>query len=152
MNHEQQIKDQLRREVDATLKVIMAVAEAIRELKQVPSDHLYAQLMPLMDLPLYERIISTLKNVGLVTETNHLLQWVEPVKKVVPFKGRIGYVIRSVERPDGRNYFMAVHSFTPMFGDKFRAKIFASEIEATDYANSQLFTDPTAFEIESTII
>jgi hypothetical protein len=63
----------------AGLKALQAVAEAIRELKQIPSGTLYAQLMGVMDLETYEHLIGTLKGAGLVSESQaHLLTWIEP--------------------------------------------------------------------------
>lgn len=61
----------------AGFQVLQAVAEAIREAKQVPSGTLYAVLMGKLDLATYERIIQTLKNTGLVTESGHMLTWNE---------------------------------------------------------------------------
>ena len=60
----------------AAVEIIMAVAEAIRSLGSVPSGHLYARVMPFMNLDAYTRVIETLKRAGLVTEKNHLLTWV----------------------------------------------------------------------------
>jgi hypothetical protein len=60
----------------AAVETIRAVADALRELKEVPSGHLYARLMGHTSLQSYELIISTLKSAGLVTEQNHLLTWV----------------------------------------------------------------------------
>ena len=60
------------------LLVLRAVADSIRELKRVPSGVLYAQVMSLMDLPTYERIIETLKRTGLVAESNFMLEWRGP--------------------------------------------------------------------------
>lgn len=57
------------------LKVVQAVAEAIRELKTVPSGHLYTQLMGKISLDTYNKIITTLKNTGLVEEKAHELIW-----------------------------------------------------------------------------
>lgn len=65
-----------RQQVDAALKQTMAVAEAIKELKEVPSGHLYARVMQFMTLHSYNSIIDILKRAGLVTETNNLLRWV----------------------------------------------------------------------------
>ncbi len=62
----------------AAVDAILAVAEAIRELKSVPSGHLYARLMGHMDLDGYQRVIAILKSTGLVTESGHVLTWVEP--------------------------------------------------------------------------
>jgi len=63
-------------EVQAAIKLVQAVAEAIRELKSVPSGHLYAQLMGYMSLDEYNKIIRILKNAKLVTEENYLLTWI----------------------------------------------------------------------------
>lgn len=62
--------------VAAAVATVAAVAEAIQELKEVPSGHLYAQLMGVMDLRTYNAVISALKKAGLITESNHLLTWV----------------------------------------------------------------------------
>lgn len=60
----------------ASLSIVQAVAEAIRELGSVPSGHLYAQLMGKLTLDQYTQIIDVLKGAGLVTESGHLLTWV----------------------------------------------------------------------------
>lgn len=54
----------------------IAIAEAIRELKEVPSGHLYARVNQHMTLDAYFGIISALKSAGLVKEQNSLLTWV----------------------------------------------------------------------------
>lgn len=59
------------------------VAVAVRELKQVPSGHLYARVMEHLDLPSYEKIIDILKSAGLVAEDNFMLKWIAPAKEVV---------------------------------------------------------------------
>jgi hypothetical protein len=59
-------------------KVIAAIAEAIRGLREVPSGHLYAQLMGHMTLDQYGQVIAILKRAGLVEEKSHLLRWVGP--------------------------------------------------------------------------
>ena len=63
-------------EVKAALGILTAVADAIRELGEVPSGHLYAHLMTKLSLDPYEQVIATLKQAGLITESNHLLSWV----------------------------------------------------------------------------
>jgi hypothetical protein len=65
-----------KEEIKAAVGMMMAVSEAIRELKSVPSGHLYARLMDHMNLETYEKIIGTLKSAGLVKEEAHLLTWV----------------------------------------------------------------------------
>lgn len=54
-------------------------------------------------------------------------------------------VIKSKERG---LYFMAIHSFTPMYGEKAKARQFRNFNEAYNYAMNELFTTPEAFEIE----
>ena len=56
--------------------IIVAVAEAIRELGSVPSGHIYARLMGRMSLETYEGIINVLVRKGIVRrESSHLLVW-----------------------------------------------------------------------------
>lgn len=64
----------------AALQTILAVGDAIRDLGEVPSGHLYARLMGHMDLRTYEAIVASLKGAGVVEERNHLLRWVGPTK------------------------------------------------------------------------
>ena len=63
-------------EVQATVEALKAIAEAIRELKEVPSGHLYARLMGHMSLNTYNQFIGVLTRAGVVKEENHLLTWV----------------------------------------------------------------------------
>lgn len=65
----------------AHLSAAIAIAEAIRELKEVPSGHLYARVTQHMTLDAYNGIISALKTAGLVKEQNFLLTWVGPNQK-----------------------------------------------------------------------
>lgn len=65
-------------QVKAALAVTIAVAEAIRELGEVPSGTLYAQLLGRVDLQGYQAIIRNLKSAGLVSESAHLLTWTGP--------------------------------------------------------------------------
>ena len=63
-------------DVKAALGILKAVADAIRELGEIPSGHLYAHLMSKLSLEQYEQVIGVLKQAGLITESNHLLTWV----------------------------------------------------------------------------
>ena len=63
-------------ELKAAVGILTAVADAIRELGEVPSGHLYAHLISKLSLEQYEQVIATLKQAGLITESNHLLKWV----------------------------------------------------------------------------
>lgn len=65
-------------QLKAALAITLAVAEAIREAKEIPSGTLYAMLVGKVDLQGYEAIIRNLKNADLVTEIAHLLKWVGP--------------------------------------------------------------------------
>lgn len=68
-----------KEEVHAALEITLAVGEAIRDLKQVPSGHLYAASMAKLTIDQYNQIIATLKKARLVSETDHLLTWIGPV-------------------------------------------------------------------------
>mgnify|MGYP001592016593 CR=1 FL=1 len=65
----------------ATIDVIRAVADAIRNLGEVPSGHLYARLMGHVSLEEYTSIIGTLKQAGLISEQNYLLTWIGPKRR-----------------------------------------------------------------------
>ena len=51
------------------------VADAIRELGEVPSGELYAHLMGVLNIEQYNGIIAVLKQSGLVSESRHMLTW-----------------------------------------------------------------------------
>lgn len=58
------------------LVVVRALIETIRDVKEVPSGHLYAGVMEYMSLETYEGLIAMLKRNGMVTESSsHLLTW-----------------------------------------------------------------------------
>lgn len=64
-----------KEQVAAHLKVVQAVAEAIREAGSLPSGPLYAIMCGVVSLESFNHIIDTLKRTGLVVEENHLLIW-----------------------------------------------------------------------------
>ena len=66
------------KQIKATLDAVRAIADTIRELKQVPSGILYSQVMSHLTLDQCNNILRILKDAGLVTESNHMLTWVEP--------------------------------------------------------------------------
>jgi len=74
-------QEQAAEQMKAYVLSCAAIAEAVRDLGEVPSGHLYAQVMGHMDLQTYERIVTTLVNAKLVTSTNHLLKWVGLAKE-----------------------------------------------------------------------
>ena len=63
--------DQLK----AGFAALQALAEAIRELKQIPSGHLYARVMNYMDINAYEKAIRMLCNSGVIRQDGDLLKW-----------------------------------------------------------------------------
>jgi hypothetical protein len=68
-----------REQVRAAVEVARAVGDCIRELRTVPSGHLYARLMGNLSLEDYQSVIATLVRAGLVREhASHLLEWIGP--------------------------------------------------------------------------
>jgi hypothetical protein len=67
-----------KEEMVAVVQLVEAISETIRELKEVPSGHLYAHLMGKMSLSTYTSIIDILKRAKLVEEENYLLRWIGP--------------------------------------------------------------------------
>lgn len=65
-------------QTEAAVQTVVVVAEAIRELREVPSGHLYARVMGRMSMGTYETTIRLLKGAGLVEEKSHVLRWVGP--------------------------------------------------------------------------
>jgi len=70
-----------KEQIKAVLGVIRAVSDVIQELGEVPSGHLYAQLMGQLSLSEYEQVIDILVRSGLVHRgAGYLLIWVGPAK------------------------------------------------------------------------
>ncbi len=66
-------------EAIAAVRIAQAVAGAIRDLREVPSGHLYARLMGVMTLQQYEQVIDLLVDAQLVERApSHLLRWIGP--------------------------------------------------------------------------
>lgn len=53
-----------------------AIASLIKEVKEIPSGHLYAQLMGKISLDQYQNMIATLQKAGLVSLKNDLLTYI----------------------------------------------------------------------------
>jgi phosphoribosylamine-glycine ligase len=65
-------------QVKALIQIVQAIADTIKEVGEVPSGVLYAQLMGKMSLENYQYVIDILKQSGKVKESNsHLLSWQE---------------------------------------------------------------------------
>jgi len=56
----------------------IACAEALKELRRVPSGEFYARVMPHMSIHEYNIIIESLKRAKMVSESNHVLTWLGP--------------------------------------------------------------------------
>jgi hypothetical protein len=62
--------------IEAQVQLVRAIAEAIRELKEVPSGHLYARIAGKVSSETYEKVLSTLKLTGLISVApSHLITW-----------------------------------------------------------------------------
>lgn len=69
-------------QIRAYVETVLAVSEAIRELKKVPAGHLYARLMAHMKLQTFDGIIKHLTDAGVVRrEASHMLVWVGPASE-----------------------------------------------------------------------
>ncbi len=55
------------------------------------------------------------------------------------------FVIKSNQRG---NYFIAIHGFTPFYGEIEKAKVFHDFDDAIDYARKELFTTDAAFAVK----
>ena len=67
------------------VRIAHIVAEAIRDLGEVPSGHLYARLMGVMELQQYEQVIDLLIDAQLIERTPaHLLRWIGPAANPEP--------------------------------------------------------------------
>lgn len=61
----------------AAVNALLAVAECIRELGEVPSGHLYARLMQVMDYTTYCRLIEVLERERLIRRApSGMLTWI----------------------------------------------------------------------------
>ena len=67
-----------REQIEVAIAATAAVAEAIRELKSVPSGELYARLMGTLSIESYTAILGAIKRAGLIAESGGLLTWIGP--------------------------------------------------------------------------
>lgn len=64
-------------QIEAAKRTLNVIGEAIRDLGEVPSGHLYVHLMGLITLDQYNFFIGILKEAGLVEESrDNLLTWI----------------------------------------------------------------------------
>ncbi len=71
------MKTATKTETEIALRILKAVAEAIKELGSIPSGHLYARLMGKLTLDQYNLVIGALKKAGLIKEEHYLLTWID---------------------------------------------------------------------------
>jgi hypothetical protein len=62
----------------AGVAALLAISEAIRELGEVPSGHLYTIVCGHMDLQTYDKAIAIIEGAGLIEQRGHLLRWIGP--------------------------------------------------------------------------
>ena len=71
--------DPNKHDVLSAIELVRIVAVSISEVGEIPSGHLYAQLMDVMDLRCFERVVTMLVDARLVErEPSHLLRWIGP--------------------------------------------------------------------------
>ena len=68
-------QEKLKCDIGAGIGIICALADAVKELGQVPNGVLYVNFMLFLSLHEYSEIIEVLKQTGLVEEINNLLCW-----------------------------------------------------------------------------
>lgn len=61
---------------EAVKRTVLAILDSIKDLKEVPSGHLYASVMHVLSLESYNQIIYILKASGKVRESGNLLTYV----------------------------------------------------------------------------
>lgn len=65
-------------QIAAAVRITRILADTIKELGEVPSGVLYAQLMGFMNLNDYNACIDFLTRAKLISVTNHLIKWEGP--------------------------------------------------------------------------
>jgi hypothetical protein len=66
-----------KQDVLSAIELVRAIADAIRELGEVPSGQLYARVMGVMDIRCFERVVTLLVDARLVERLpNNILRWV----------------------------------------------------------------------------
>ncbi|MCI0665882.1 MAG: hypothetical protein L0220_32910 [Acidobacteria bacterium] len=61
--------------VERCVEIGKAIAFTVRELKSVPSGHVYAGLMGEIDLTIYTYLVDSLVKAGLVRKSGNVLHW-----------------------------------------------------------------------------
>lgn len=64
-----------KKQIEAYIELHRAIADTVRELKQIPSGHLYARLMSVLSFEQFDKIVTTLCNSGVIRKENDLLIW-----------------------------------------------------------------------------
>jgi hypothetical protein len=64
------------KQVSAAVEAISAIGRVIRDVKRIPSGHLYAQLMGVLSLEKYQIAIAILKKGNLIKEEANELIWI----------------------------------------------------------------------------
>ena len=70
-----------KQQMMAVIEMVKVIAELIRDLGQVPSGHLFAELqtsIPGLTLPTYELLLRQLTAAKLIRRQYHLIKWIGP--------------------------------------------------------------------------
>ncbi len=62
-------------QVKASLNAVFVLGGAIRELRQIPSGHMYAMVMAFLSLEQYEQAVSILVNAKAIRRKGDVLVW-----------------------------------------------------------------------------
>jgi hypothetical protein len=65
-----------KEQVAAVTKIVVAVGAAIREVKQIPSGHLYSTVCDILTLDQYNSVLDKLKQAKVIKVENHLITWI----------------------------------------------------------------------------
>lgn len=66
----------LKSQLVASVNAVHGIADAIRELREVPSGELYVRVMDVISLDQYRSIIGILTRAGLIECRGHVLTWI----------------------------------------------------------------------------
>jgi hypothetical protein len=65
-------------QVAAVAEVVALLGNIIRQVKEIPSGHLYARLMDKVNLDQYNSLIAILQRMGWIKIQHHLIIWTGP--------------------------------------------------------------------------
>jgi hypothetical protein len=69
--------------IRSALNTIFALADAIRELREVPEGHLYARVMTHLSLDEFDAAMRVLKNNKMIKIEHRMITWIGPEKSTI---------------------------------------------------------------------